>query len=269
MFKKNPQYFSSIILGILLLIGCSTGQKITRIPPNPTTSSATQQKITISEFILGPGDELEIMVWRQEDLHQTVKITPSGKLIYPLVGDLSVQGMSLIELRNLLQKRLARYVHNPQVSITVKSSPRRKVFVLGEVHNPGVFQYDSSMSALQAIAQAGGFTSDAKKGKILLFRGGVHNPKVATLNLDEVLKKGNLSGDSILEQGDILYIPPSFVANLERFARHLTTILGPILQIETGIVLGGDVEDTMRNERRGINGGSPGGVFVPPPSTPK
>ena len=207
-------------------------------------------KVQLSEFIVGPGDSLEIQVWRHPDLTRGIEVQSNGVISYPLIGDVKVAGMSLADFQHLITQHLSEYIVNPQVTVQVRVPKSQKVFVLGEVRRPGVYLLDSPMTALEAIAQAGGFTLEAKKRKVFLVRqqqGGGSEP--VFLNIDSTMKGQDMEQNVKLQRGDILYVPPSNLALTDRFFRHLAIALGPIVTLEQGIVLYPSVEKVITGKQ--------------------
>jgi polysaccharide biosynthesis/export protein len=199
----------------------------------------------ISDVVLGPGDVMEITVYRQDDLSRKIQVPPDGRIYYPFVGEVQTAGLSVGRLREKLIEGLSPYILDPQVSVAVTALRSEKVFILGEVERPGIFALESGMSVLEAISGAGGFTHEAKWSSVLLIRNGLEKPQVASLDLKKTLKQGDLSQNLTLASGDILYVPPVFIADVSRFARHLEYILRPILLLEQGIFFWPRVTDAI------------------------
>jgi polysaccharide export outer membrane protein len=211
---------------------------------------------------LVPGDEISITVYRNEELDRQFIIPPEGYIFYPLAGRIQVKGKNLEQVRETIAAKLSRYIVNPQVevdlvntealkivvdpqvSIGVVGFGGQKVFVLGEVNRPGVFLADGNMGVIEAISAAGGFTLDAKQESILLIRGGMDKskPELITLNLENFLGGGALVRETVLQRGDIVYVPRTFISNVDRFFQHLSTIISPILSLESGIYIGQQME---------------------------
>ncbi len=232
-----------VLILVALLNGCAT--TATTKASEETVSPASEEapkEVRITEFILGPGDKIEIMVYRNEDLKRTVQIDTSGKITYPLVGDIQAGGLSIFQLRDKIRDGLSKYIINPQVSVGVTAVQSQKVIVLGEVNNPGLFALDSPLTTLEAISKAGGFTLDAKQKNVLLIRGGLEKPELITLNIDSIFSEHNMSQNVHLQNGDIIYVPATFIANVSRFFEHLSKIISPIVQMETGYWLGQNIE---------------------------
>jgi polysaccharide export outer membrane protein len=236
-----------VIVCLILLGGCvTTGTKLKSVTDASAVSEEVPKEVKITEFILGPGDEIEITVYRHDDLKKTIQISPSGMITYPLVGDIQVAGLSIFQLRDKIRDGLSKYIINPQVSIAVTAVQSQKVIVLGEVNSPGLFSLEGPMTVLEAMSQAGGFTVDAKQKSVLLIRGGLENPKLVKLNLKDALKKGDLTQNIYLQNGDIIYVPATFIANVSRFFDHLSKIISPIVSMESGYFIGQQIESGGR-----------------------
>lgn len=163
-----------------------------------------------SAFILGPGDKIEITVYRHDELSKTLWIGPSGKIIYPLIGDIQASGLSIFELREKIRDGLSKYIIDPKVGINIITVQSQSVAVLGEVKKPGSFFLDHPLTVLEAISLAGGFTIKAKQGSVFLIRKGLEKQTVKVLNLKKAIKKGDLTYNVVLQRGDIIYVPEKF-----------------------------------------------------------
>ena len=250
---KQGKYSGNIVLFLIISLsffGCSSVKQHSAniTVPEKTGKIEEIKKVKVSQFILGPGDEVEIMVWRQEDLSRTVRVSFSGTISYPPLGEIQASGLNLVQLRDKLRQGLLKYLVEPKISITVTSVRSQKIFVLGEVTSPGVLLMDIPITALEAILQVGGFTTDAEQRTVLLIRGNLKKPILKSLNLKKVYTRGELKKNILLEKGDILYIPRTRIANIERFFGHLSAILSPIVELERGIVLGPSVGDVFKGE---------------------
>jgi polysaccharide export outer membrane protein len=209
----------------LLLYACSSNKEL--IKSNATVEPQQIPPIEVSEYILGYGDELDISVYRHDEMTRKVRILPDGKIQYPLVGEISAQGLSVNQIRDKLREGLLKYFVDPQISVAVTSIGSQKFFVLGEVNKPGVFQLDRPKTAVEAISEAGGFTLDAKPSYVLLIRGGPTNPKpnYQVLDMEKIFKEIDMTQNLALNQGDIIYVPASKYADVTRFFDRLWTII--------------------------------------------
>lgn len=262
MKNKNNNYgknkHKSLLLLFLimnLLIGCaSTGintkdRETKKIKgENPKGDTEKVNNVKISEFILGVGDTIEISVYRQDDLQRTVKIDLSGRIMFPLIGDIEAADKSIFKLRDEVKERLSKYIIDPQVFVNVTTVQSQKIMVLGEVNNPGIFTLDSDVSVIEAIARAGGTTNDAKLKNVLLIRKEQEKLAMTSLNLKKAFKEGDISQNVSLINGDVIYLPAITIANISRYFSHIAQILGPIVNLETGMVLWPQVKKVLQGK---------------------
>lgn len=253
MKKRGFRYIACILAVITLItLSCTTaGTIVKENTEKDNTTVDLEKKAVVSEFILGPGDELEITVYRNDDLNRKVQIPSDGIIFLPLIGEVKTNGVGMRELRRQVTEGYSKYLLNPQINLEVISHRSQKVFVLGEVRSPGVFPIDSPISTLEAISRAGGFTLDAKQTSVLLIRGDMAKPELARLDLKRVIKKGDLSQNPVLQKGDVIYVPATYIANIERYFQRLEHIIRPVVFLEQGISLYPQVEDAIKGETQG------------------
>ena len=121
-------------------------------------------------YIIGPEDVLFINVWREETLSKTVPVRMDGKISLPLVDDVQASDMTPLQLKDVLTKKMQKVIDNPTVSVTVMEANSFKVYVSGQVKNPGVHRLRSETSFVQLMTIVGGFTDWANQKKILIIR---------------------------------------------------------------------------------------------------
>lgn len=209
----------------------------------------------LSEYFYEPVVDINVAQLsglQLDELSVSAKINGTGKIMYPLLGDIQAAGKEVYALRDEIEKRLEEYVGTPQVTIDVTSIASQEFHVLGEVESPGVFTLNRRTLVWEAIGRAGGFTDDARKGHVLLIRNVKGDNTVTALNLN--VKHMLEDGKKYLRRGDVVYVPPKFIASLERFMERLNTILSPIISIERGIVLQPEVEDVLTGSQTGDTG---------------
>ncbi len=159
------------------------------------------------DYRIGAEDVIEVSVWKEPDFSREVVVRPDGKISLPALGDVQAEGLSPAALTEQLQEALAQYIKSPKVSIIVSTINSKKVYVLGQVRTPGVFPLQSDMTALQAIAQAGGFTEWAKKGDVILLRKTGEGDQRIVINLRKVIKGSKGGEDVRLQPGDKIIVP--------------------------------------------------------------
>ena len=166
------------------------------------------------EYIMTPGDKLQIYVLGHPDLSSTrassdsaYTVRPDGKLNFPLVGEIDTNGLTVFEFTNLLTKELSEYIINPQVTVNVSVLGTTRVYVLGEVSRQGMHELTKSHRVLDALGAAGGFTQKSAKKSLYLIRNrGTAEENVQKLNILNYFKKGDMSQNIVLQEGDCLFL---------------------------------------------------------------
>lgn len=258
MRKYAYGFISGLVLLPLFFAGCASrgasDRELSSVKPVLEADKSDTGKISnivLSEFMLGVGDSIEVSVFRQDELKRTVKIDFSGKVTFPLIGDVFVAGKNVSELREDLRQRFSKYFVDPQVIVTVTTIQSQKVIVAGEVNSPGVFNLDSSLSAAEAIFKAGGATSGARSNNILLIRGKQGKADIMLIDMDSLLKKGDFSQNVMLQSGDVVYVPATTIANVSKFLSQFSQILSTIVNVESGIVLWPQVTSAIKGNSQG------------------
>ena len=160
-------------------------------------------------YILRPGDALDINVLGFDELNNKspdgLVISPDGTISFPFVGEFVVRGMTVSQLQQYLTEQLGKYYNNPIVTVNIQKYSTVRVYVLGQVNKPGLYELDRSCSLIDAISQAGGWTKDAAKKKIHI----IHIDQKSApekINLLSLLEKGDTSQNPNLKEGDIVYL---------------------------------------------------------------
>ena len=160
-----------------------------------------------SDYSIGPGDILDISVWKDEALTKLVTVLPDGKISFPLIGDIVAGGKTVAALRNELNKKIAQYVPDPNLSVVVQQVNSMLIYIIGRVNHPGRFVLNSNINVLQALSMAGGLNPFAKKNKIMIFRKQGSATTAFTFRYDDVSKGENLEQNIMLKRGDIIVAP--------------------------------------------------------------
>ena len=157
------------------------------------------------DYQLAVGDVLEISVYGYEELQmKQIAIRPDGKLAFPLVGEVVAAGLRPVELSKQLQQSLAQYVKNPQVTVNIIKYHTVRIYVLGEVNRPGMYELEKQYNLLDAIGAAGGYTKYAAWKAVYVVR--KESGTYQAANLEKLLKKGDLSQNYPLSEGDVVYL---------------------------------------------------------------
>lgn len=165
------------------------------------------------EYVIGPGDTMEIFVWGNEGLSSTGIVRPDGKLTTRLVEDLQASGKTSTELAREIEEKYAEYVRQPVVSVIVNGFvgvPEQQVRVVGEAATPSSVPYAQHMTLLDLMISVGGMTEFAAGNKSVLIRRDREQERSYGLRLDDLLKKGDISANMALRPGDVVIISESW-----------------------------------------------------------
>ena len=154
-----------------------------------------------------PGDVLQISVWKEPDLQMEVLVRPDSAFSFPLAGDISTKGLSVVKLQAELAQRLSRYLSNPVVTILVSQVLGNKIYVIGQVNKPGDFVVNPQVDVMQALSMAGGLTAFADTNDIKILRRTGTRQTAISFKYNDVLKGKDLAQNIVLQSGDIVAVP--------------------------------------------------------------
>jgi polysaccharide export outer membrane protein len=157
------------------------------------------------QYIIGPEDILYINVWREESLSKTVPVRMDGKISLPLVDDVQASDLTPLQLKDVLTKKMQKVIDNPTVSVTVIEANSFKVYVSGQVKNPGAQRLRSETSFVQLMIIVGGFTDWANQKKILIIRKEADKDKRITVNYKKIIEGDE--PDIAIKRGDTVIVP--------------------------------------------------------------
>ncbi|HEY4080387.1 MAG TPA: XrtA/PEP-CTERM system exopolysaccharide export protein [Burkholderiaceae bacterium] len=187
-----------------LLAACASS----KLPPAPLQANSPDYN-----YVVGAGDTLNIIVWRNPDLSMTVPVRPDGKVSTPLIDDLVAQGKNSIEIARDIEKQLAKYVRDPVVTVIVTNfvGPySEQIRVVGEAAKPQFLPYKQKMTLLDVMIAVGGLTDFAAGNDATVLRTAEGSGKQYSVRLKDLLKRGDVSANIEMRPGDILIIPQSF-----------------------------------------------------------
>ena len=216
------------LIALSLVIGtmATTGFAIDISTEAVTATSMETSASTIGSdqiYRLRQGDELTIDVVQQMDLgaNKTFTIRPDGYVSFPMVGNITADGMTVEEFTQSLTNSLSTYIINPDVSVNVAKLGGVRVYVFGEINKPGAYTLTKSSTVIDAIGAAGSFNWDTAKKKIFLIH--QNDPtKPIEINLNNILKTGDMSQNYVMREGDILYLTKNSKIS---FSRDIAPIL--------------------------------------------
>lgn len=207
---KNFRYIniSSVATGLALifftlsLAGCLT---------KPVRNGAIEPSPR-HEYLIGPGDNLNISVWKNPEISMTVPVRPDGKITIPLVEDMPAAGKSSSQLARDIEKTLSKYIQDPIVTIIVTGfvGPySEQIRVIGQAAKPQALPYRNNMTILDVVIAVGGITEFAAGNMTRLIRNNNGQQQEFIVRLDDLIKDGDISANIEMRPGDILVIPES------------------------------------------------------------
>jgi polysaccharide export outer membrane protein len=159
------------------------------------------------QYVIGAEDVLSIHVWKEDAFTRTIPVRMDGKISLPLVQEIKAAGLTPLQLKEVLTRRLKEFIENPVVSVTVTEANSYKVYVSGQVKTPGVYRLRSETSMAQIIPMAGGFTDWANPKKILIIRNENGREKRMTVNYRKIMSGSDPDSNVILKAGDTIIVP--------------------------------------------------------------
>ncbi len=218
----------------LIFSAVSAAAETRPAPAYATPSASSPVPAPVFSYIIGPGDQLDISVWRHPDLAAKVIVRPDGNISFPFVGEVKALDLTIPELTDKIKYSLVNVVNQPIVTVNVLSFQNQKVFVLGEVALPGVFPFDGRITVVEALSRAHGYKADtAQLNSVVVIRRGGPGGQGAQgfrLNIWDVINKGDFSQDITLVPGDIVYVPKTFIANITTFIQEFFTKTDPAVK---------------------------------------
>ncbi len=184
-----------------LLVACAQGPVY---PPAPRAAGNEAYN-----YIVGPGDSLNIIVWRNPELSMSVPVRPDGKMTTPLVDELLVQGKTSVEIARDVEKALSKYVRDPVVTVIVTGfiGPySEQIRVVGEAAKPQFLPYKQKMTLLDVMIAVGGLTDFADGNAATIFRASEGDKRYA-VRIKDLIKRGDISANVEMKPGDVLIIP--------------------------------------------------------------
>ena len=190
-----------------------------------STGAVSAQTPTFAEhdprYRIQPSDVIEVHYRYTPEFDQTVTVQPDGYIALQIVGDLKLQGLTLDQVRAAILAKASLRLKDPEITLVLKDFEKPYFVVGGEVANPGRFEMRGQVTAVQAIAMAGGFkAASAKHSQVVLFRRvGPDLAKTEILNLKSAMSAKNTEPLADLRAGDMLIVPQNAVSKIERFVK--------------------------------------------------
>lgn len=200
LLRAARRWLRTALWSFLPAIACAAGP-----------AGGQQPGAAAADYLIGPGDTLQVFVWRNPELSTTVPVRPDGRISTPLVEDMTAVGKTPTQLARDIEKVLAEYVRSPQVNVIVTQpqSAFSQVKVIGQVLKPAPVPFREGMTVLDAVLAVGGLTNFAAGNRARLVRTQDGKQLEIPIKLDSLMNKGDMSQNLKLQPGDVLVVPES------------------------------------------------------------
>ena len=192
-----------MLTAALVLAGCAT----------PTPPSAAALAPVNPDYLIGPGDNVTITVWRNPEVSGSVPVRPDGKITTPLVEDLPAAGKTSTQLARDIEQALAKFIQQPVVTVIVTNFVGNygdQIRVIGQAARPQALPYRRDMSLMDVLIAVGGITDFAAGNKASIIRSVDGKQEKLNVRLDDLIRGGDISANMPVRPGDVLIIPESF-----------------------------------------------------------
>jgi polysaccharide export outer membrane protein len=200
------------IVGLILTTFVMTGCSVNKLPEATTRASLTTN-VNDYQYLIGPGDNLTIFVWRNPEISGSFVVRPDGKVTTSLVEDVEVSGRTPTMLARQLEEQLSTYINNPRVTVSVASFQgpfSEQVRVIGEATNPSAVNYTENMTLLDLMIAVGGLTEFASGNNAKLVRVIEGKQTTYEINIEALIKDGDIKENIDMLPGDIIIIPEAW-----------------------------------------------------------
>ncbi len=192
---------------MVLIVICNTPQIFAK-DKTAKNDQSWAPWISLDSYKIGSGDILRVITWKEPDLsREQVLVRTDGKITFPLLDDVQAAGLTPLELKKNIQKKLEGFVDGPVVTVTVQSPASQKFYILGEVVRTGEYKLLKSLTVLQAFALAGGFTKWASKKEIILLRRENGKEKIIRINYKNITTGKDFSQNVRIKANDTIIVP--------------------------------------------------------------
>ena len=199
----KPVFWAVVAASALVLSGCAT--------KNPMATADVVSPA--NDYLVGPGDNINIIVWRNPEVSMSVPVRPDGKITTPLVEDLPAAGKTSTELARDIEKALAKFIQQPVVTVVVTGFVGQfseQIRVIGAAARPQALSYRRDMSMMDVMIAVGGVTEFASGNRAILVRTVGGKQQKYTVRLNDLVKQGDITANVPVLPGDVLIIPESF-----------------------------------------------------------
>jgi protein involved in polysaccharide export with SLBB domain len=227
-----PGMLSGILVVMIIFFNSCTASRQSAATKAMTKSQLLYNQPNDQSYVIQPGDQLKVSVWNHDQFDIDQAVSNRGSIVYPLLGELQVEGLNKEQLISMLKDQLANYINNNiNLDVTITRPKENEVTVLGSVIKPANYQIENRSSILEVLAAAGGPSDNADLRHVQIFRPG-QSPDRINVNIDNYFSPAsslNVSAPPYqINPGDIIYIPKedNFIRDLSGFMRDAVILFG-------------------------------------------
>jgi polysaccharide biosynthesis/export protein len=231
------------VVGILVLVAGLAACEPNSLAVKPTPLSQMQQQTATylgQEYVIAPGDVLDVKFMYNPEFNElAMPVRPDGRISLQLAPDMKAAGLTASQLRAALSEKYATELKTPEVAVIVRSFAENRVFVDGEVVTPGFADLGPRMTVMRAIDLKGGVRETARLSQVIIIRKDFEGqPKATVVDLRKVINGSDLSQDIKLMPYDIVYVPKSNIARVDKWVtEYVANVLPPFYQLNPYNVL--------------------------------
>jgi len=201
------------LIALILMAGCSSSSITGRVGELQDLQNS-QNSVPAKEYRIQPGDQLDVKLFYNPELNETLIVRPDGRITLQLVNDVVAAGLTPAQLTTVLTKAYSAELRNPKVAVILRTSVADRAYVDGEVNKAGLIPLVGPTTVLQSISQAGGIKETANPEEVILLRKTEDNKVTAyRVKIAETFS-GQGSQEVFLRPNDIVYVPKSTIANV-------------------------------------------------------
>ena len=204
---KAARLISTACAAMLVFGAGAVGAEQKTAAATPPKAGAAPASVSPEQYRIGPEDLLAVSVWKNEAMSRVVPVRPDGMISLPLLDDIQAAGLTPMQLRDVIVKKLTDYMPAPEVSVIVNEVRSFKVSVMGEVARPARYELKSVTTVLDVLAQAGGFSQFANRSRIVILRPNGRGMTRIPFNYNKVIGSGGEDENLYLQSGDIVLVP--------------------------------------------------------------
>ncbi len=196
-----------LIVGISLSLAGCAGSNYPLLEQAPLTQEQSQ-------YHIGPGDHLQVAVWKNPEVSEMVVVRPDGRISLPLIQDVDAAGLTAMQLSHDLEKAFLQYIKDPHVTVMLSrfvGTYHDTIRVVGEAISPQSLSYREGMTVLDLMIQVGGLTDFAAGNRAVLIRKDQGQPISYRVRLDSLIRDGDITANAPVSPGDILIIPEAMI----------------------------------------------------------